>query len=139
MITLNCKSLNDLPEIASKIIDLNIRKIAFYGNLGAGKTTLIKEICKQLGIPDIVNSPTFTILNEYEGKFKVDHFDFYRIKNKNELYEIGYEEYFYSDDYVFIEWPEKIGDLLPDFFSSVRITTRADESRLIEIKIEQIH
>ncbi|MBL6964460.1 MAG: tRNA (adenosine(37)-N6)-threonylcarbamoyltransferase complex ATPase subunit type 1 TsaE [Bacteroidetes bacterium] len=115
-------SLNEIPAIAKNIIkNCRSRKIAIFGDLGSGKTTLIKEICLQLGIDEMVDSPTFTILNEYQGEVKVNHFDFYRLKSKEELYELGFEEYFYSDDYVLIEWPEKIEELLPPHFMKLFI------------------
>jgi len=126
----DCKSLDGLPRVAHQILEqCKSGKIAFFGEMGSGKTTLIQEICKQLGIDETVDSPTFTILNEYHGKVKINHFDFYRLKSKDELYELGFEEYFYSNDYVLIEWPEKIGDMLPDFFQQIRIELENDGSR----------
>jgi tRNA threonylcarbamoyladenosine biosynthesis protein TsaE len=123
----------DLSSLAEEILkNHKSLKIAFFGDLGAGKTTFIKELCKHIGIENIVNSPTFTLLNEYNynGK-KVFHFDFYRIKDPVEILELGFEEYFYSDHYVFIEWPEKIRELLPAFFSKFYITIQEPETRSI--------
>lgn len=99
------------------------RFFAFFGKMGVGKTTLIKEICQQLGVIDNVCSPTFAIVNSYstaQGD-PVYHFDFYRLKNLDEAYDIGYEEYFYSNEYCFTEWTEKIEDLLPDHYVRVEI------------------
>ena len=125
-----CENLDRLPEIAKEILaNCKSKKIAFYGNLGAGKTTFIKELCTQLGVKEIVNSPSFTILNEYSAKQKIYHFDFYRIKNAEEIYELGYEEYFFSQEYVFIEWPEKIDDMLPDFFTKFFIEITENSKR----------
>lgn len=99
------------------------RFFAFFGKMGVGKTTLIKEICQQLGVIDNVCSPTFAIVNSYstaQGD-PVYHFDFYRLKNLDEAYDIGYEEYFYSNEYCFTEWTEKIEDLLPAHYVRVEI------------------
>lgn len=91
------------------------RVFAFYGKMGAGKTTFIKAVCEELGVEDVITSPTFAIVNEYTtGKNSVYHFDFYRIKKLEEVYDMGYEEYFYSGALCFIEWPELIEELLPD-------------------------
>lgn len=109
------------------------RIFAFYGAMGAGKTTFIKVICRELGVTDTVLSPTFSIINEYKdlNGNSLYHFDFYRIKNIREAYDIGYEEYFYSGSYCFIEWPELIEDLLPEDTVKVTITTGSDEVRNI--------
>lgn len=99
------------------------RIFALYGSMGAGKTTFIKCLCKALGVEDIVQSPTFSIINEYKGSAgeSVFHCDFYRIKKTEEVYDIGYEEYLFSGSYCFLEWPERIGDLLPDDAIRIRI------------------
>lgn len=108
---------------------------AFYGKMGAGKTTFIKAICEELGVDDVITSPTFAIVNEYTSETTGDsifHFDFYRIKNLDEVYDMGYEEYFYSGSLCFLEWPELIEELLPDDATRVTITEQADGSRLVE-------
>ena len=110
--------------------------IAFYGTMGAGKTTLIKDLCHRMGVTDEVNSPTFAIVNEYvteEGE-SVYHFDFYRIKKLEEAYDIGYENYFYSGNLCLIEWPELIEPLLPERYLRVDIRLGAtDDERIIKI------
>ena len=125
--------LQDLHKIANEILKHDrSKKIALFGDLGSGKTTFIKELCKSIGINTIVSSPTFTILNEYHAdSIVIFHFDFYRIKEPKEIYELGFEEYFYSDNYVFIEWPENISDLLPPFFSKLYISVQEPETRSI--------
>lgn len=107
--------------------------VAFYGKMGAGKTTLIKELCKQLGVKDIVNSPTFSLVNEYHTQAgeTIYHFDFYRINKLEEVYDFGYEEYFYSGNLCFIEWPELIELLLPGDTLKLRIEENPDSSRTI--------
>lgn len=116
METLICNSIEELDDIAKQIIALSKRHqvIAFYGSMGAGKTTLIKSICKELGVVDSVTSPTFSIVNEYEtaNKQTIYHFDFYRIKSEEEAMDLGYENYFFSKNLCLIEWPEKIPNLL---------------------------
>ena len=104
------------------------RVFAFHGSLGAGKTMLIKAICHELGVLDTVTSPTFTIVNEYErpDNRPIYHFDFYRISSLEEVMDIGYEEYFFSGDFCFIEWPEKVKQLLPEKY--VYVTIKVDES-----------
>lgn len=112
-----CDSVEQLPQIAEQIINAtgNARVFAFYGTMGAGKTTLIRELCKVLNTSENANSPSFAIINEYtiQNSTSVYHFDFYRIKNESEAFDLGYEDYFYSGNYCFIEWPEKIESLLP--------------------------
>lgn len=103
--------------------------------MGAGKTTLIKELCAALGVEEAVTSPTFSIVNEYDIPLgKIFHFDFYRLKTESEALDMGYEEYFYSGNYCFIEWPEKIPNLLPESFVSIGIKVVADNSREINVK-----
>ncbi len=106
----------------------------FYGEMGAGKTTLINKLCKGLGTEDQPSSPTFSIVNEYELlDSSIFHFDFYRLKNQSEAFDLGYEDYFYSGNYCFIEWPEKIPDLWPDRYIEVKIEVLEDDRRTIEV------
>ncbi len=115
--------------------DLQSNIFAFYGNMGAGKTTFITALCRVLGVEDSVNSPTFTIVNEYRAKrgFPIYHFDFYRINKVSEAYEIGIDEYFGGDGLCFIEWPQKIDSILPEEIINVTINVLPDGSRQIEI------
>jgi len=135
--TYKSTSLDQLPEIAKSILsDFGDGKIfMFYGSMGAGKTTLIKELVHQLGIEDVANSPTFAIVNEYFSKSNgtIYHFDFYRLEDENEALDMGYEDYFYSNAYCFVEWPEKIPNLLPENVIDVEIKSSLDE-RLITVK-----
>jgi tRNA threonylcarbamoyladenosine biosynthesis protein TsaE len=134
-VILNALSLSDLPAIAQQIISYagNARIFLFYGDMGAGKTTLIKALCGELGSADVITSPTFSIVNEYAGTNKIYHFDFYRLKNQSEALDIGCEEYFYSGHYCFIEWPEKIPDLLPDNYVLINVEALEDNSRKVTI------
>lgn len=109
---------------------------AFYGKMGVGKTTFIKAICQELGVEDVITSPTFAIVNEYHAT-KLDkpiyHFDFYRIKKLDEVYDMGYEDYVYSDTLCFMEWPELIEELLPEEAAKVVIEENEDGTRTITI------
>lgn len=107
---------------------------AFYGKMGAGKTTFIKAVCECLGVEDVINSPTFAIVNEYSSASGelIYHFDFYRIKKLEEVYDMGYEDYFYSGALCFIEWPELIEELLPE--DAVRVTITENETGTRDIK-----
>ena len=114
------------------------RVFAFYGKMGAGKTTFIKAICEELGVEDVITSPTFAIVNEYSPSSptlppstKIFHFDFYRIKKLEEVYDMGYEDYFYSGALCFIEWPELIEELLPEDAVRVTIAEEADGTRTV--------
>lgn len=131
------KGLSDLDVAAKTFIDkMNNKKVfAFYGEMGAGKTTFIKAICKSMGVVGAITSPTFSLVNEYitDSGISIYHFDFYRIKNIEEVYDFGYEDYFYSDNICFIEWPELIESLLPDDVVEVRISIDENEQRLISI------
>lgn len=106
---------------------------AFYGSMGAGKTTFVKAVCEELGVEDVINSPTFAIVNEYRSATDelIYHFDFYRIKKLEEVYDMGYEDYFYSGALCFIEWPELVEDLLPLDAVKVTIEEQNDGSRVI--------
>jgi tRNA threonylcarbamoyladenosine biosynthesis protein TsaE len=108
---------------------------AFYGSMGAGKTTIIKAICASLGAVDIVSSPTFTLVNEYKtsGGESIFHIDFYRIKKQEEVYDLGIEEYLTGDSYCFMEWPELIEELLPPETVIVRISVDDQEQRILSI------
>lgn len=128
-------NIDDIACAARQFID-NMpqgKVFAFYGKMGAGKTTFIKAICEELGVKDVITSPTFAIVNEYEGdgNATIYHFDFYRIKKLDEVYDMGYEEYFFSGNPCFIEWPELIEDLLPEDVTKVTIEEAEDGSRLV--------
>ena len=106
---------------------------AFYGKMGAGKTTFIKAICEELGVNDVITSPTFAIVNEYSlTSDSIFHFDFYRIKKLEEVYDMGFEDYFYSGALCLIEWPELIEEVLPEDAVKVSITENADGSRTVD-------
>jgi tRNA threonylcarbamoyladenosine biosynthesis protein TsaE len=131
-------TLEGLHLLAKELLQVDSDKKVwlFFGDMGAGKTTLIKAICAALNVEELVNSPTFSIINEYQAAAgKVFHFDFYRIKNEAEAHEIGTEEYFYSGDYCFIEWPEKIPSLIPSAHVNISIQTEDNEHRTIAISI----
>lgn len=108
--------------------------LAFYAPMGAGKTTFIKAVCEELGVEDVITSPTFAIVNEYTdgAGSPIYHFDFYRIKRLEEVYDMGGEEYFYSGHYCFMEWPEMIEEALPDDTIRITITPQEDGTRIIE-------
>lgn len=130
--------LSDLPEVAESILE-NLKEeriFAIQGKMGAGKTTLIKAFCKVLGVPDIVSSPTFALVNEYTDTHdeSIFHFDFYRIKKIEEVYDIGYEEYLYSGNYCFMEWPEMIMHLLPERYVLLTIEEIEKEERVISYR-----
>ena len=131
------QNLENMPEAAQEFVcamDQNT-VFAFYGKMCAGKTTFIKAVCEALGVTDVVNSPTFSIVNEYRADTTgelIYHFDFYRIKKLEEVYDMGYEDYFYSGAVCFIEWPELIEDLLPGDAIRVDIVEQEDGSRLVK-------
>lgn len=130
-------ALNQLSEIAKDVINTSKHKVLlFYGEMGVGKTTLIKEIVKQLHVIDNVSSPTFSLVNEYLSKDgdKVYHFDFYRINNEEEALDMGVEEYFYSNNWCLVEWPNKVENLLPLKSVSITITSDSNQVRTITIK-----
>lgn len=132
----SCSRLDDLAQISAEILaSCQSTKLAFHGEMGAGKTTLIKHICRQLEVVDVVKSPTFSIVNEYISRSNqmVYHFDFYRIENKHEAMDIGIDTYFYSHSFCFVEWPSMIQELLPKEF--VHIHIQLDGTKRI-IKLE---
>ena len=137
--SITVKGLDDLPEAAKTILNETGKQriIAIYGKMGAGKTTLIKEFCKVLNVEDVVNSPTFALVNEYvtSEDEPVYHFDFYRIESIEEVFDIGYEEYIYSGHYCFIEWPEMIESLLPESYVYLSIEEKENGNREITYKI----
>ncbi len=133
-ITIN--NLEDTNQAARRFVENmgRSRVFAFYGKMGAGKTTFIKAVCEQLGVNDVITSPTFAIVNEYTSETSgetIYHFDFYRIKKIEEVYDMGYEEYFYGGGLCFIEWPELVEDLLPENATKVTIGENADGSRTV--------
>lgn len=131
------ESLEKIDEAARQFIDNmgEAKVFALYGKMGAGKTTFIKAVCEELQVKDVITSPTFAIVNVYDsGKLNqpIYHFDFYRIKKLEEVYDMGYEDYFYSGNLCFLEWPELIEDILPDDAVRVRIEVESDNSRTVE-------
>lgn len=129
-------TLKELPEIAKKIIEtVNGKILLFNGEMGAGKTTLIKEVVKQLGVQEVANSPTFSLVNEYQtdNSETIYHFDFYRINSEEEALDIGIEGYFYSDAWCFIEWGNKVENLLPLDIINININVIDDNQRTIQI------
>ena len=144
--TVKIQNIETIREAAREFINNmgEARVFAFYGKMGAGKTTFVKAICEELGVEDVITSPTFAIINEYtitqhpspnthhpSPNTRVYHFDFYRIKKLEEVYDMGYEDYFYSGALCFIEWPELIEEILPDDAVRVSITEQEDGSRLV--------
>lgn len=134
---INVHEIHELDGAAKKIISFagDYKVWLFSGELGAGKTTLIKDICKNFGVEDIVNSPTFSLVNEYldKGGSKYYHLDFYRIRNEEEAFDIGAEEYLYSGNYCFVEWPSKIPSLLPAKRLSISIQVEENGSRSLNV------
>ena len=133
---LKIESIEQIREAARQFVSHigNHRVFAFYGKMGAGKTTFVKAVCEELGVDDVITSPTFAIVNEYtvtQQSIAIYHFDFYRIKKLEEVYDMGYEDYFYSGALCFIEWPELIESILPDDAVRVSITEQEDGSRIV--------
>ena len=128
-------NLQDLTYIAKEILrNVPNKTLLFYGTMGVGKTTLIKELSKQLGVTDVINSPTFSLVNEYEiMNDKIYHFDFYRIKSEEEALDIGIEDYFFSGHWNLIEWPENISNLLPPNSTKIEMNKNQNGSRTINI------
>lgn len=135
--TITINGIEDYPQAAREFVELldKGRIFAFYGKMGSGKTTFIKSICEELGVEDSINSPTFAIVNEYEDRNQntIYHFDFYRIKSIEEVYNMGYEEYFYGDAICFMEWPELIEELLPE--EAVRVFVQEMDGGARSVKI----
>ena len=134
--TIKIQDIDHINEAARLFVDLigEHRVFAFYGSMGAGKTTFIKAICEELGVNDVITSPTFAIVNEYSTPSNpIYHFDFYRIKKLEEVYDMGYEDYFYSGALCFIEWPELIEELLPADAVKVSIVEQEDGTRVVEL------
>ena len=129
--------LSELPTVAKLVLDNSSSRILlFYGAMGSGKTTLIKELANQLGVKDVTSSPTFSLVNEYhtqEGEL-LFHFDFYRIEKEEEAYDMGIEEYFDRNAWCFVEWPENVENLLPLESVVIQLTINPDNSRNIQIK-----
>lgn len=132
-----CQSETDLLSIAKELLQAfpKTKKIALYAEMGAGKTTFAKAFCEALQVQDVVSSPTFSIVNEYlsEQNGTVFHFDFYRLKDEQEAFDMGYEDYFYSDSYCLVEWPERVANLLSSDFAKLQIQVENGE-RIIKIQ-----
>ena len=134
---LTIRSLDTIRETAREFVASmgQASVFAFYGKMGAGKTTFVKAICEELGVEDVITSPTFAIVNEYQSTKTggpIYHFDFYRIKKLDEVYDMGYEDYFYSGAPCFLEWPELIEEILPNDAVKVTITEQEDGTRIVE-------
>ncbi len=134
------QSLDQIQEVARQFVEHmgGNTVFAFYGKMGAGKTTFIKAVCEVLGVSDAITSPTFAIVNEYRSDIAgelIYHFDFYRIKKLEEVYDLGYEDYFYSGAVCFIEWPEMIEDLLPG--DTVKVTIEETENGVRKLTMEE--
>lgn len=128
-------TLRELPEVAEKVLTgASSKTLLFYGDMGTGKTTLIKEIAKNLGVADAVNSPTFSIVNEHLlDNEKLYHYDFYRLESLDEALDIGIEDYLYSGHWNFVEWPEKVEDLLPGESTKIELIKNENGSRTLSI------
>jgi len=128
--------IHALPDAATEMLDIlgEKRIVAFFGEMGVGKTTFIKALCDELKVSDATGSPSFGLINEYRSTkgATVYHFDFYRIRDIEEVYDLGYEEYLYSGNYCFIEWPEKVDSLLPEDTVRVKISVSENEGRVLQ-------
>lgn len=132
-------TITELNQVSKELIaNFTAPKILlFYGEMGVGKTTLIKEIAKHLGVTDKTSSPTFSLVNEYQGKDNtVFHFDFYRIEDETEVYDIGIEDYFYQNAWCLVEWPERIPNIIPE--NAIKISISKDENELRTLEIENL-
>ena len=130
--------LKDLTQAAKKLLEFSgeYKIFLFYGEMGAGKTTFIKSLCDILLVKDSVSSPTFSLVNEYvSGEESMYHFDFYRIKKETEALDMGYEDYLYSGNYCFIEWPQKIENLLPEKFVEVNLRVISNGERMLSARL----
>ena len=140
MKTISASSVSELKHVVKSILqDIPDQYVfAIAGKMGAGKTTIIKAFCKELGVEAVVSSPTFALINEYSSNKNspIYHFDFYRIKKITEVFDIGYEEYFYSGNYCFIEWPEIVSELLPDSYVYITIKEEDSGRRIINYSIQ---
>jgi len=136
MKTISIPSLDSIDQAAAQFLDAMGDKniVAFSGEMGAGKTTLIQALCRRLGVSTEVNSPTFSLVNQYftESGQSIFHFDLYRIEDPGELFDMGYEEYFFSGELCFIEWPEKASHLIPEEALTVKIQVHEDQSRELQ-------
>ena len=132
--TFYTNNIEELSGVAKQILKYTFpyKKFLFFGEMGVGKTTLIKALSLHLGVQDVVSSPTFSIVNEYitQKKEKIYHFDFYRIKDEGEAFDLGYEEYFFSNDYCFIEWPEKITNLIKEDIVKIKMSLKGTTRRI---------
>ena len=129
-------SLEEINEVAQQILNQNPNKvILFHGEMGVGKTTLIKNLAKKLGVTEATSSPTFSLVNEYQAsnKLLVYHFDFYRINTETEAMDMGVDDYLYSNNWCFIEWADKIPNLIPDSHSVITISLQADGKRILTL------
>lgn len=139
MFSVQVNSLDELPKAAEQFISQfsNERLFAFYGKMGAGKTTFIKALCRAMGSTDNITSPTFALVNEYDTKLpqKIYHFDFYRLKDMTEAMDLGFDDYVESGNFCFMEWPERIERLLPDHLVEVHIEETSPTSRTISASV----
>ena len=138
---INIQSLDRIHDAARQFVQAmgDNTVFAFYGKMGAGKTTFIKAVCEELGVSDVITSPTFAIVNEYrsdKGGELIYHFDFYRIKKLEEVYDMGYEDYFYSGALCFIEWPELVEELLPG--QAIKVTIVEEENGARKLTLEDL-
>ena len=142
MKSIRITSLENIHEAAKEFVEEmgDYTVFAFYGNMGAGKTTFINALCEALGVEDIINSPSFSIINEYRSESTAEliyHFDCYRLENEDEAYDIGVEDYFDSGAVCLIEWPERIENLLPADTVAVHVTVEDDDTRVISVTLPE--